>query len=430
MKTLSNIGLVITVLLSVVSCKQNETSTDKALLAVNAESIATNSEIKSANILEFGDNNILFLGDSKTGAVYAIETQTGENKTKGYGYNLNGFDKKVAKFLKLDNDDILFKDLATHPKSGEAYVSLSVIQNGTYVPVVLIANQSGELRKLDLSNAKYTKLQLPNTPAEAFKFWDDINARSLTITDMDFHKGKLYISGLSNKDFASTLRVADYPFNNKVAVSNIEIFHTNHAQMETRAPIRTMTISNLNGKDYVLAAYTCTPLVTIPLEDLKDGAKVSGKTISELGYGNTPVDLIPFTAQDWNKNQFEVVLLNNKNQSAQLIPVAKLEEGNGKEGMKQFMNFQKGGVAANDLPLTGIMQMADLDGYHLLTLRRDVDNGDVELVSFMKNMYFRVSDFQSEFEFPDYKYAKEGEQIKQIQNMMKKDEGFAAKVVE
>ena len=430
MKTLLKISLGVTVLLSAISCKQNETSTNNNSLAVNSKNIINNTEIKSANVLEFGDDNTLFLGDSKTGTIYAIETQPSENKAQGSGYNFNGFDKKVATFLNIDNDDILFKDLAAHPKSGEAYISLSVIKNNTYVPVILIVNQSGKMQQLDLANAKYTKLKLPNTPAEEFKFWDEVNARSLTITDMDFYKGKLYISGLSNKDFASTLRVADYPFNNKVSVSNIEIFHTNHAQMETRAPIRTMTISNLNGKDYVLAAYTCTPLVTIPLEDLKDGAKVSGKTISELGYGNTPVDLIPFTAQDWNKNQFEVVLLNNKNQSAQLIPVAKLEEGNSKEGMMEFMNFQKGGIAANDLPLTGIMQMADLDGYHLLALRRDIDNGEVELVSLLKNLYFRISDFQSEFEFPGYKYVKEGEQIKQIQNMMKKDEGFHEKVVE
>jgi len=239
------------------------------------------------------------------------------------------------------------------------------------------------------------------------------------------------VSGLSNADFASTLRVIDYPFkDSKQSTVSVEIFHTNHNQNETRAPIRTLEIVNLDDKDYLLAAYTCTPLVTIPIEEIKDGAHVTGKTIAELGYGNTPIDLIGYMAQDMQENKYPVLFLSNKNQSAQVIALNQLVEGNKKDGLSVNTQFKKAGVQAFDIPMTSTLQVAEQDGYHLLTVRRNLENGNLELVSFMKNMYFRLSDFQSEFEFPDYQYPQGSDFFKNVQNMMKKDEGFANKVQE
>lgn len=62
-----------------------------------------------------------------------------------------------------------------------------------------------------------------------------------------------------------------------------------------------MQFVTLNNEDYVLAAYTCTPLVLIPVKDIKDGAHVVGKTIAEMGYGNAPVDMIQFQSQGMYK---------------------------------------------------------------------------------------------------------------------------------
>jgi len=62
---------------------------------------------------------------------------------------------------------------------------------------------------------------------------------------------------------------------------------------ETQAPIRTFVPYEIDGREYVLAAYTCTPLVTIPFSDLQPGAKVHGTTIADLGSGNQPLDMVP-----------------------------------------------------------------------------------------------------------------------------------------
>jgi hypothetical protein len=393
-------------------------------------SLQAQAQLKEANVLEFGPDNVLFVGDSKTGTIHAFSTETVENPTLQYGYNNKDLGGAIASFLGTTSENILIKDLAVHPETKEAYVAVSRISGQKYIPAIVILNQSGAIRNFDTKKAASESFTVDNSPAKEFEFWNDVNARELTFTDIDFHNGKLYVSGLSSADFASTLRVVDYPFTKK-GESNIsvEIFHTNHAQNETRAPIRTLEIIELDGKEYLLAAYTCTPLVVIPMEDIKDGAHVTGKTIAELGFGNTPIDLISFMAQDMQQNQYPVVFLANKNQSAQVIPLNQIGDGISKEGLSDFAQFQKAGVQAFDVPVTSTLQVSEQDGYHLLTIRRNMDNGNLELVSVMKNMYFRLSDFQSEFEFPDYEYPEGADFFKTVQNMMKQDEGFSEKMV-
>ena len=57
----------------------------------------------------------------------------------------------------------------------------------------------------------------------------------------------------------------------------------------------------------MLAAYTCTPLVKIPVSDLKAGAQVKGVTISDLGSGNQPLDMVPY-----KKDGHEYILIANR----------------------------------------------------------------------------------------------------------------------
>ena len=84
------------------------------------------------------------------------------------------------------------------------------------------------------------------------------------ITDIQFNNGKIIVAGLSNEEFASKLRVLDYPFGGEASDSSIEIYHGAHGKLETRSPVRTF----ITYENTVLAAYTCTPLVSIPVEDL------------------------------------------------------------------------------------------------------------------------------------------------------------------
>ena len=61
-----------------------------------------------------------------------------------------------------------------------------------------------------------------------------------------------------------------------------------------------MLFDKINGQSTLLASYTCTPLVTIPTTEIKAGATIKGKTIAELGYGNTPIDMLVVNTQGFD----------------------------------------------------------------------------------------------------------------------------------
>ena len=132
------------------------------------------------------------------------------------------------------------------------------------------------------------------------------NPRLQTVTDMDFTNGKLYVSGLSSEEWASALRAIPFPFQKADKGTNIQIWHASHGRFETTAPVRTFVPYTIAGQPYILAAYTCTPLVKIPLADLKPGAQIKPVTIADVGAGNQPLDMVPY-----KKDGHEFILISN-----------------------------------------------------------------------------------------------------------------------
>jgi hypothetical protein len=128
------------------------------------------------------------------------------------------------------------------------------------------------------------------------------------------------VAGLSNEEFASTLRSIPYPFTTNVANTGIEIYHGSDGQFETRAPVRTFTTVNIGNQQRLLAAYTCTPLVDLALSELTPGAQVRGKTIAELGNGNRPIDMIVY-----QKDGSNFLLMANSSRGVMKIGIDNLD---------------------------------------------------------------------------------------------------------
>ena len=276
---------------------------------------------------------------------------------------------------------------------------------------------------------KSTVATLKNPDNSKVEFWKEIPERSFTVTDMKWNSGELFVAGLSNQDFASTLRRIPYPFTDKQTMTSVEIYHTTHNQIETRAPIRALAFATLGGKPYVIAAYVCTPLVTIAIEDLKDGAHIKGKAIAELGYGNTPAAMISYSGKDPSGKSQDMLLLLNYERTANIVPVSEVEAANGKPGIeKPVPAGQIVGVQAIQAPLVGATRIDNLDDKLFIVVRRALEKDALQLVSFDKAMQFRVSDFISEYNFPQYRYDNAEFQLKYFkpgQDMLMKQEGFS-----
>ena len=388
------------------------------------------SPLESATVLTFSPDGTLFIGDSGNGKIYAVKPTVESNPAAKAPYNLKNVDSKIAALLRTDVRSVRVRDMAIHPQTKEAYLAVARATGDRYISIIVVLNQTGTPRLLELPSSM-AATQIPFSPASGFSFYDEVPSRDLSFTDLEHHKGKLYVAGLSNADFASSLWTLSVPFSGKASTTTVEIYHAVHNQQETRAPIRTMKIVPIDGEDYLVAAYTCTPLVLIPLKSLKDGAHVVGKTIGELGYGNTPSDILSFTGQDMKQNKFPVVFITNKNQAAQVIGLQAIEAAAQKDGLTTMAAIgQTVDLGASRVPMTGLLHVDDQDPFHIAALRRDAAEGDLEMVSYLKNVYFRLSDFQSEYEIPGYTFPKSQDGIRVFQNRMKRDEGHAKFVVE
>ncbi|MEL6356922.1 MAG: hypothetical protein AAFQ37_08345 [Bacteroidota bacterium] len=385
----------------------------------------SNYQLDDANVLAFGPDQVLFVGDSKAGIVHAISTTATELKD-AVPYGTAALDKKIASEINVPAEDLVIQDMKIHPLSQEAYVAVKTGLDPSAKSIIAIVTPgSGEVRFLDVEQASHTQVALSNPVSTDYNFWRDIPASSLTITDIDYNDGYVYVAGLTNGEFASNLRKIAYPFGPEQAtVGSIEMYHPVHTQKETRAPIRTMAFEEINGESILIASYTCTPLVTIPTSAIQDGNHIKAKTVAELGFGNAPIDMITFMAQEMDGSYDKKLLITHKNRSGSLISLKDLATANQGDGLAGVTTMGPAGVNIFPVPTSGIMQLDEQNQMMLAVLRRNIDNGGVDLISELKGSYFRLSDFIAEYNFPDYKYPAEQEPTKQFHDMVKPMEGY------
>ncbi|MCI0366110.1 MAG: hypothetical protein L0219_19800, partial [Phycisphaerales bacterium] len=186
--------------------------------------------------------------------------------------------------------------MVINPASRNAYLAVSRGRGPDATPVLLRVKGDGQPEVVSLDAVKFSRAQLPDAPVDGVVGEGNrqSNPRRESITDIAFLEDRVLIAGLSNEEFASTLRAIPFPFKTVENGTSVEIYHGAHGRFETRAPVRTFVPFKVGNEPQLLAAYTCTPLVQFPLKDLKPGAKIKGKTIAELGNRNRPLDMIVY----------------------------------------------------------------------------------------------------------------------------------------
>ena len=317
-------------------------------------------DLKSAGPLTFGPDGILFVGDTQGAAVFAIDTGDRTPASMKGAIKVDDLKAKIAALLGTDAKNVMVNDLAVNPVSGKAYLSVSRGLGPDAAPVILRVGSDGKLSELSLEGVRFAKADIPNPPsAEAQAKGQRL--RNQSITDLAYTDGRVFLAGLSNEEFSSRLLAIPFPFTDSVDGANIEIYHGAHGRFETKSPVRTFVAYQINGEPYLMAAYTCTPLVKVPVAQLKSGAHVKGTTIAELGNRNQPLDMVVY-----QKGGKDYLLLANSSRGVMKITT---EGADTTTSISSPVQGTKGLTYDTIDSLKQVVQLDQLDKGHALVIQ-------------------------------------------------------------
>ena len=268
--------------------------------------------IESAGPLALGPNGTLFVGDSKGAAVFALTMGRGIVPTSSEFTQVDALDAKLASLLGTTSNEIRIRDMVADTSARAIYLSIMRGRGPDAVPAIVRVSSGGAVEAIRLDSIRFSKLALERAPDVDQGFshpaWRTAKRRTFSVTDLGFADGELFISGVTNEEFASSFRRATYPFNGHSRITQVSMYHTSHGMYETESPIETFLPLTLGGERIILAGYACTPVAKFPLGGLTEGAKVRGTTVLELGDGNRPDDMV---AVQQGGTQY-VLIVNNR----------------------------------------------------------------------------------------------------------------------
>lgn len=319
-------------------------------------------EIKVAGPLAFGPDGVLFVADTKSAAIFAIDTGDSKGEAAKAEYKLEGVTDKVAGLLKVPAAEVKVNDLAINPDTGRVFLSVTKGSGPNATPAIVKIDETGKLSEVKLDKVAFSKVALPNAPEDKTTEGPrPRNPRNDSVTDLAYVNGKVLVTGLSANAAPSTIREIQFPFSEADTGANVEIYHAAHDKVESPA-IRTFVPFNVDGKPTLLAGFTCTPLVKFELEDLKKGEKTRGTTVAELGNRNQPLDMIAY-----KKGGKDYLLLTNSARGVMKISTENISKN---PGLKEAV---KGGGTAGQTyetieNLKGVVQLDRLDDNRAVVL--------------------------------------------------------------
>jgi hypothetical protein len=267
-----------------------------------------NPDYKAIGPLAFSPSGVLFFADDQGGAVFGVDL--GEKATKAAPFaKVPDLGATLAARLGTTAKGIEIKDVAVSPISNSLYISVRKLDGADQNPenpanyALFAVDSKGTVTPVDLNGKPFGKAMVGGEKGYTFRGM----GTPRVIGDIAYAKGRVLCAALSKGAFSSNLVSVPVPFKaegaEKFATS---IYHVSHKRQETASPIQTLTVYQDGDKEYLMAAYVCTPVVRFGLDELKANESVTGTTIAELGSGNRPMAMITY-----GKAGSQSLLLNN-----------------------------------------------------------------------------------------------------------------------
>jgi hypothetical protein len=249
-------------------------------LATSVQAEQGNPKIQSIQAIAFGPNGLLLIG----GGARVVSVETGDTSpTNWTKTEIPNVDAVLAGKLGLTAKDLEIRKLTVNPASKKAYVAVRSLK--TNDNLIMTIDGSGTVAELPLDNVKYNSYAL-----EAPKV--TINQ----VTDIAWADGKIVVATQASDKFTASRVFTINPSAKDGSPTQIstKTYHVGHGKWETHAPLRVLMPYKENGKTNVVGSFTCTPIVRYNIDDAKNDEQVTGRSVVELGTGNTPRSMFAY----------------------------------------------------------------------------------------------------------------------------------------
>ena len=262
---------------------------------------------RAIGALAISPSGVLFFADDQAGAIYGVDLDESRGHASRFA-RVPDLGSVVAARLGTTVAGIQIRDAVVSPLSGITYLSVRKLDGADQNPAnpanyaLFAVSPDGSVTPVDLRDRRFGRVAIQGRPA-----YRAGQNETRIISDIAYARGRLLVAALSTEGFQSNLYSVAVPFRQDgVAAHATSIYHVSHRRQETASPIQTLTIYRDADRDYLIAAYVCTPVVRFDLDDLAPGQVVTGTTVAELGSGNRPADMIAY-----GKPGAQSLLLNN-----------------------------------------------------------------------------------------------------------------------
>ena len=343
--------------------------------------------IKSIGPITFGPEGILFIADNASATIFAVALDDDETPTEARPIDVDQLDTRLAAYLGCAREEVSVRDMAVHPSAQSVYLAVRRGSGDAALPALIRIGQNGALAEAPLARVPFAQTPIDDAPAvddprqevrvvpidglegelieprPGFRLRIARESlRTATVTDLAYVDGTLLVAGACNEEFSSALRRIPFPFSGETRTNTIEIYHVSHGKYETASPIRAFV--PFGGNTSILASYTCTPIVQLSLSDLASGAVLKGRTVAELGAGNTPIDMISYTSAGE-----EYLLVSNARHPLMKIPCKDIDGQAGLTAPREPV-----GLPRETLSHQGVGLLANRNGSEVLMLQQDGDH--------------------------------------------------------
>jgi hypothetical protein len=326
-------------------------------------------DIQSAGPLALGPGGVLFVGDSKGASVFALSLPRVAHPAGSATLDVPRLDAKIAAILGTTPNEIRVRDMVVDTVGRTVYLSVARGRGPDAKPALVRVTANGAVEAVRLDSVTFSKLELEAAPSADQGFshsaWRNAKRRNFSVTDVGFVNGELYVTGVTNEEFASSLRRAPFPFNGRSPFTHVSMYHTSHGMFETEAPIETFIPMTLGGEQFLIAGYACTPIAKFPMNGLVKDAKLRGTTVMELGSGNRPDDMMTL-----RRDGEDYLLIVNSSRGLTRVRGSDLVRA---RSLTRPIE-ETGGAPFKTLDLKGIRAIEPYAGSSLVVLQRNADS--------------------------------------------------------